>query len=43
MKLALGELNEQEMFPRLAALQASPYIFQFDFGLDKLPVYYLRY
>lgn len=37
MKLALGELNEREMFPRLAALKESPYVFQFDFGLDVLP------
>lgn len=36
-KLALGELNEQDMFPRVAALYAAPYVFQFDFGLDELP------
>ncbi len=36
-KLALGELDENAMFPRLSALKSSLYIFKFDFGLDELP------
>ena len=36
--LARGELDTPGLFPRLAQLQASPYIFKMDFGMKTLPL-----
>ena len=34
-QLEKGDIDQVSLFPRLARLKASPYVFAFDFGLKK--------